>query len=325
MSSSSYNNIRDLESQQSSSASSWEQPIFTSSTNHTGRERNNNGLPKQLFHGLATLLIVSLCILLVELNSPGVATRLSHKMQGYWAWIPDDVKESKSLRENVPSPFVYSKGGKLAAFAPTSEPTVLTHMDFMSSPTSEPTEFKDIVSSFILVAPTSEPTEIRDAAEHDFVVKNSLEAIVPTSEPTVFAQSIESSPSSQPSSHSSDASIVSAIPTMEPTIFAGVPPPLDNGPESTSEPTFEPTIFAGLPPPSDEPSIPVNGAPTSEPTIFYNSNTSPGSGSSPTSEPTIFFASGPVLNTFSPSQVNSFAPTSDPTTFPTPEPTISVV
>ena len=89
--------------------------------------------PKQVFHGLAGLLVFTLCILLVELNSPGVATRIGNNLFGSKASLT-----MKSSRQNyyspVPSPFIAPKSARvsmasLQEIAPTSEPTVVTSMD----------------------------------------------------------------------------------------------------------------------------------------------------------------------------------------------------
>ena len=91
--------------------------------------------PKQLFHGLAGLLVCTLCILLVELNSPGVATRVGNKLFGSKASLTMNTRSShRNYYSPVPSPFLAPKSARasildLQEIAPTSEPTVVTSMD----------------------------------------------------------------------------------------------------------------------------------------------------------------------------------------------------
>ena len=99
----------------------------------SGRGSTAMVFPKQVFHGLAGLLVFTLCILLVELNSPGVATRIGNNLFGSKASLT-----MKTSRQNyyspVPSPFIAPKSARvsmasLQEIAPTSEPTVVTSMD----------------------------------------------------------------------------------------------------------------------------------------------------------------------------------------------------
>jgi hypothetical protein len=304
-----------------------------------------------LFQGLATLLILSLCVLLLELNSPGIAQKVGKSMHSYWAWIPDDASDNNksNLRANVPAPFVYAAhDSRFVAFVPTSEPTILTELEgTLNAPTSEPTEFKDVQGSWgIFSAPTSEPTEVRDLEAGDLPSPPAmhLDELSPTSEPTIFDR---------------DALEGGGQPTNEPTVFAGVPedntnapPPAETEPTQPSQPTepsqptvpdiantptSEPTIFTQVPPPEPEPEEPVVVAsPTSEPTTIGEVQPYIPSGPTPTSEPTMFGEIIPPepqpepepepINTFSPTSQDfvSYGPTSDPTTFPTPIPTLAV-
>ena len=68
--------------------------------------------PKQVFHGLASLLIISLCALLVELNSPGIASRITNRLN-FWknpqATVSINTKTASNYYHPVPSPFVAPK------------------------------------------------------------------------------------------------------------------------------------------------------------------------------------------------------------------------
>ena len=90
--------------------------------------------PKQLFHGLAGLLVFTLCILLVELNSPGVARHVVNKLFGSKASLNVNTRSThRNYYSPVPSPFLAPKSARasfvdLQAVSPTSEPTILTSM-----------------------------------------------------------------------------------------------------------------------------------------------------------------------------------------------------
>lgn len=338
MSTSQYAFADDVESQSpsssssSSSSSSWETP-FTSSSIEEKRKEQKSRIPSQLFHGLATLLIVSLCILLVELQSPGIASKVSKRLHTYWAWVPD--KESTDMRtSSVPAPFVYSHDSKYVAFVPTSEPTIVSDLEHsFVAPTSEPTEFRDRMGRFMVNGPTSEPTEYRESEPGELPPPPA--GTIPTSEPTIFDR---------------DALEDGAQPTNEPTVFAGTPetndaPPPAEEPEApdndtasqpispavANTPTSEPTVFTEhiKQPPTSSGTV---HSPTSEPTMIGEVRPYQPAEPSPTSEPTTIGEENPYqpaepteipLNTFSPTSKDfvSYAPTSDPTTFPTPTPT----
>jgi len=176
--------------------------------------------PKQIFHGLAALLIVSLCLLLVELNSPGIASRMSGSFFGN---KPATVAiNSKSYYSPVPAPFLTPKLSKFIEIVPTSEPTVLTQMLFdVNSPTSEPTEYKDRMGRFMVDAPTNEPTEYRE--RYESMALQNLEDGTPTEEPTVFSKDTFQSaggPTNEPTVFSKDTFQNAGEPTNEPTVFS---------------------------------------------------------------------------------------------------------
>ena len=126
-------------------------PSSSSSPYSNRRQQQNNGnldsssvgdsnitpivFPKQLFHGLAGLLVCTLCVLLVELNSPGVATRVGNRLFGSRASLTMNKRSShRNYYSPVPSPFLAPKSARasmvdLQEIAPTSEPTVVTSMD----------------------------------------------------------------------------------------------------------------------------------------------------------------------------------------------------
>lgn len=286
--------------------------------------------PKQVFHGLASLLIISLCALLVELNSPGIASRITNRLN-FWANPQTTVSintktAASSYYHPVPSPFVAPKATNFVEDAPTSEPTQLTLLDAkVSGPTSEPTEFKDRLGTFMLEkGPTSEPTEFRVQTE-DFLtpqsasqpgIGDSMADGGPTEEPTIFNVDIfpHSSEVAEPTNEPTKGAPPKAVAhTGEPTVFAGQvsgePTVFGNG--YTGEPTVygqsgeptvygqsgEPTVYGESGEPTvygqtGEPTLYGNGgagAHTSEPTIFIHDTLGSGDGSEPTNEPTVFF------------------------------------
>jgi len=340
------NVLEDLESQVPSSSSSWETPFTSSTVEEKKVESERKGsYTKRIFNGLATLLIASLFILLVELNSPGVATKLSSKLHTSWwgsFWGTTATASDSSLKgSTVPAPFVYSKATNLANFAPTSEPTVLTYLDAdsISLPTSEPTEYKDLQGPFSIFinSPTSEPTEIREQHELGELpplpegeeIQALAQNIVPTSEPTIFNESPleqRGQPTYEPTVFSQSPLEQGGQPTNEPTVFTkdsleNPPPP---APEPT-EPSVESPTEPSQPLPPSTPSQPTNPeepivVPTSEPTIFIPSELPPPPANpegpiepafSPTSEPTMISE----LHPYPPEPVqtptiNTFAPSS---------------
>ena len=252
-------------------------------------------LSKKVFHGLALLLMISLSLLLVELNSPGVASRVVGRL--FYDKPKALVLKTNENYSPVPAPFVTIKSTRFMEIVPTSEPTVYVEFDIYS-PTSEPTEFREKsrdIGQRYKVQPTSEPT-IFDKPSGSY----------PTYEPTVYSSGIINVPTSEPSARKKDIN----SPTSEPTPFKDI---INSGSVPTPRPSFqnininsptsEPTIFFS-------PIINSVTVPTSEPTIFIPKIIP---APSPTSEPTIYFNSNQ-------NSINSFQPTSDPTTYPTPEP-----
>lgn len=271
-------------------------------------------LTKKVFYGLAGLLVVTLCFLLVELNSPGVASRVA---SGIFSGSKVSTLSINNRGHNyyspVPSPFLSPKQSKAqhsfgamkmdVASGPTSEPTVLTghQMHFQADgPTSEPTEYKHHVFTHLQAdsVPTSEPTEFREKEEAS--LRMNLEAHAPTHEPTIFdivGFPHEHEPTNEPTRftmHEGDGEEsreeANAEPTYEPTIFG----------ESSGEPTIfgqsgEPTVYGQSGEPtvygqSGEPSVyGQSGEPTTygqsgEPTVF-----DPSIHGQRTLEPTIFY------------------------------------
>ena len=267
---------------------------------------------RQLMHILSAMLMISLCALVVELESPGVMTRVGRKVQVYLANSRRNYKSdmaSDALKNHansyyapVPAPFLAPRVSKFVDFVPTSEPTIVRDSSgAFFSPTSEPTEYSDRSSIF---SPTSEPTEYRGSTDEDYKFMASSLAASPssatTSEPTMFnAGSASEVPTSEPTIFAGDfPQVQDNIPTSEPTLFARDIPEV----QQENKPTSEPTILAG-----DIPEVQAN-PPTSEPTIFTGdipevpestavpTITSTGTSSendspdvnTPTSEPTIF-------------------------------------
>ena len=295
---------------------------------------------RQLMHILSAMLMISLCGLVVELESPGVLARASRKMQTYFASSRGNYKSdmaSDALKIHVdsyyapvPAPFLVPRVSRFVEVVPTSEPTIhRDSSDAFFSPTSEPTEYRD---SSTIFSPTSEPTEYRDFTYGDYGVVTSSSAgamsagstsKVPTSEPTNFAGDIPQ--------------VEKNLPTSEPTIFTGDIPEIQQG----NIPTSEPTIFAGEIPevkgnfPSSEPTIyvaeiPDVHIPTSEPTVFTGEIPDvPESTAIPTTTTTSTSSSTATgensqnvpAGTSTPSDIIVEGPTSDPTQFPTPTPT----
>lgn len=240
---------------------------------------------RQLMHVLSAMLMISLCALVVELESPGVMARVGRKMQSYLSnsrgnYKSDMASDALKIHTNsyyapVPAPFLAPRVSKFVEVVPTSEPTILRDSsEVFFAPTSEPTEYRDRSAIF---SPTSEPTEYRDSADGDYGFVVSSSAGFPSSEPTVF-----------------NAGSTSNLPTSEPTIFAGDIPQVQE-----NVPTSEPTIFSG-----DIPEVGQRNAPTSKPTAF-SADIPEVQGNTPTSEPTIFTGDIPDVN----------SPTSEPTIF----------
>lgn len=314
-----------IKSQNSNTKQTGNPSIVDTNRKNDGRNGGNLISSKQIFNGLACLLVASLCLLLVELRQPGVAHRAAKSIYNKLFYS----SSSSSISTNaghyphgnyspVPAPFLTPP--RLAADgdynAPTSEPTILIghlrgadpHME--NSPTSEPTEYRDVQELGVVYDhPTMEPTLFNERLpgvnDHD-----------PTSEPTIFFSS--TGEGGEPSSSSSSSE---NVPTVEPTIFGQSNEPTIFGMSSeptvfgqqSNEPTMfdlsgEPTVF-GL---TGEPTSFTNGI-SAEPTVFGDhvnidapTNGNTGEHSTPTTEPTVFGAHDiPRVNT----------PTAEPTTF----------
>lgn len=354
---------------------SWDTlPLTRNNDNYRGAGNGKNTssstnavvFPRQLFHGLAVLLVLSLGVLLVELRSPGIAQRTVRSFYGRQQQASVAVN-SKSYYSPVPAPFLANKQARFAALVvPTSEPTIMTDMDSYTAyaatnataPTSEPTEYKDRMGSFMVNEPTSEPTEYREKTE-----AMKLDASHPTHEPTLFdADKIPKvrEPTSEPTiffrehRHTSEPTVFTQ--SGEPTVFGQTGEPTVYG--QSGEPTVygqsgEPTVYGQ----SGEPTVyGQSGEPTvygqsGEPTIYRQYSQEPtifGQDSldgrhAPTSEPTVFFqehhhhhhhvetdeptpepSQPPNIRTWGPTSLYSVEPTSDPTIFPTPEPTAAI-
>jgi len=307
---------------------SWDTPNMRPSMESSGSSKPII-FPKQIFHGLASLLIISLCALLVELNSPGIASRISNRMGTlFWrdAQISSVAINNKqahtvsSYYHPVPSPFISPKATSLVEKVPTSEPTHLTALYAAEGPTSEPTEFKDKLGSFLLNdkldVPTSEPTEFR-IKEEAFGVKtpgSDADESIPTDEPTIFNHVIQ-----EPKTHHKE-------PTSEPTTFTQEKKKTEGDllRDPTAEPTHgvqtrEPTTFTGQ---TGEPTV---YGQTGEPTVYGQSGEPTVYGQS--GEPTVYGQSGEPtvfgkLNTAEPTifmhdtlRDHDTAPTGEPTVF----------
>lgn len=186
--------------------------------------------PKRLFHGLAAMLVVSLCLLLVELKTPGIVNRYARsfytRSNAASMAISNNGGSANSHYSPVPAPFLAHKQARFVEIAPTSEPTIMNSAEFDAlAPTSEPTEYKDRMGSFMVHdGPTSEPTEYRASGE---TMKLADVDGSPTHEPTIF-----------------DADNIPAVgePTNEPTLFhSGKIPEVDDhgGDDIESRPTCE--------------------------------------------------------------------------------------
>lgn len=113
----------------------------------SSQQRPRRGfVTKHVFQSLAALLIVSLCVLLAELQSPGVMNHVGRSMRTYWQWKPDKEPtiaiKSKSYYSPVPAPFLSPKSSNFMERVPSSESTMITSREFFD----------------VVVAPTSEPT-----------------------------------------------------------------------------------------------------------------------------------------------------------------------
>ena len=307
---------------------------------------NKRIVPRQVFHTIATLLIISMVMLLVELRTPGFAIRLGEKLSTLWEKnrITSNMA-SKRTNTNMRGGHDSPDFGLLDAVmnTPTSEPTQLIGSYKWGSalgrtvPTSEPTEYRTFGD--VIVAPTSEPTEfIRDEEDADNLPPPPALAVengTPTLEPTMF-----DSGSAEPTMFNAN----SAEPTMfnansaEPTMFNAntiEPTQFFNSEEEGSQET-EGGAGESSSDNTDSNDRGIKGenvTPTSEPTVFNNVNMPPSvsgpeggnSEAKPTSEPTIFY-------TERKSPGDQVIPTSEPTIFnadipevagqPTSEPTI---
>lgn len=295
----------------------WEIPLIRSdnpvdtygvSNNLSGNSRGSNRRPtknnsalvssKQVFNGLACLLVASLCFLLLELRQPGVAHRTAKRMYNnmFLSAAPISLHETPVISSNyspVPAPFLKAPKAQFVSgeyVSPTSEPTVLIGHLRGIRPTSEPTEFSDVVIEHV---PTSEPTEYRDLEERyqSLVTSDSH----PTHEPTIFDAN-----SRLPGQHG---------PTSEPTIFFVTSPS-----EHNNVPTYEPTIFGQTFEPTafGQSGEPTTFGQTAEPTIFGQ-----------TGEPTIFGQTGEPTIFGGSSGPTVFGQSGEPTVFGlTGEPTI---
>jgi hypothetical protein len=126
--------------------SSWDSLGHGTLPTSRSSQRRRGGVTGHIFQGLATLLIVSLCILLVELQTPGILNHVGHKLSTYWQWIPDSKVDkdstiaisSKSYYAPVPAPFLSNRLG-----VPSQEATTIIgtkeFLEILPAPTSEPT------------------------------------------------------------------------------------------------------------------------------------------------------------------------------------------
>ena len=130
----------------------WEIPLIRSdnpvdtygvSNNLSGNSRGSDRRPtknnsalvssKQVFNGLACLLVASLCFLLLELRQPGVAHRTAKRMYNnmFLSAAPISLHETPDISSNyspVPAPFLKAPKAQFVSgeyVSPTSEPTVL--------------------------------------------------------------------------------------------------------------------------------------------------------------------------------------------------------
>jgi len=337
--------------------------------NGAGHDRSQNSgnmlvFPRQVFHGLAVMLVVSLGLLLIELRSPGIAQRTVRSLYGRHQQASVAVN-NKNYYSPVPAPFLANKQARFAAVvAPTSEPTVMTgELAFdATAPTSEPTEFKDRMGSFVVTEPTSEPTEFRESKE---ALSMKLDASHPTHEPTLFdADKIPKvgEPTSEPTiffkehHHTSEPTTFqgqSGEPTIfgqtsEPTVFGQTGEPTVYGQSGeptvygqTGEPTVygqsgEPTVYGQ----SGEPTVygqslepTIFGMHTAEPTVFMHDTLN--GDKEPTGEPTVFFqehhethhhhhveTDEPTPEPSQPPHLNTWGPTTLYSVAPTSDPTI---
>jgi len=188
----------------------------------TNRRPAPSVFPKTILNGLAALLVISLCIVLVELNNPGTASMVAGKVFGSNSQTKVGIKQA--VVSPVPAPFVAPKISapsrvEMAGLTePTSEPSVFP----TPVPTSEPTAFSE--KTGFSAYPTSEPTQFPSLYIKGHHKKGSAP---PTSEPSTFP---------------------TPVPTSEPTLFGGQPtivPPAPAAPSvsETFTPTSDPTTF----------------------------------------------------------------------------------
>jgi len=208
------------------------------------RQPTPSSFPKTILNGLAGLLVVSLCILLVELNNPGTASMVAGKVFGNQKSESQVGIIKSQMGGAVPAPFVVvapqaKRMGGTGLNEPTSEPTVFLGRMSFSGPTNEPTVFlpadKNNLMAAQLSGPTSEPTIFPSVL---FVP--TVGTVPPTAEPTTFSG--PGGPTSEPTTFQGPL-----FPTSEPTTFNA---PVQ-APAETFTPTSDPTTF-----------------PTANPTIF---------------------------------------------------------
>ena len=267
--------------------------------------------PRQVFHGLATLLLVSMCLLLVELNSPGVASRISGALFHH---SPATVAiSSKGYYSPVPAPFLTPKASRSVEMTPEAEVShTYSREDFMkldvAAPSSEPTHYEDRMGRFMVIEPTSEPTEHRERSESSMKLNVHASALQandgPTEEPTIFEKDTfqnAGEPTNEPTIFLKDTLQNAGEPTNEPTVF------LKDTLQNAGGPTNEPTIFM-------KDTFQNAGEPTNEPTIFAK-DTFQDAGE-PTYEPTVFTLTGDNGQPGEDKYAEAHQPTNEPTKKP---------
>ncbi len=292
-------------------------------------KENKRVVPRQVFHMVASLLIISMVMLLVELRTPGFAVHMGQKLSTLWGKnrIASNMT-GKGTKSNMRGGHIPPDFELLDAIigVPTSEPTQLigsykwANAGGRTAPTSEPTEYRTFGD--VIVAPTSEPTEfIRDEEDPNNLPPPPALAVengTPTPEPTMF-----DSGSAEPTMFNAN----SAEPTMfnansaEPTIFNAnsAEPTMFNA--NSAEPTMfhantvEPTQFFNS---EEEGSQETEGG-EERSTDHTNSNdegTHSGNGVTPTSEPTVFNnVNMPPVSSGTEGGNHEAIPTSEPTIF----------
>ena len=181
----------------------WDTPIRNNSYNSIPPQQKRAGslqgpkrvVPRQVFHIIATLLIVSMVMLLVELRTPGFSVHMGKNLSTLWG-------RNRIISNTIaPSATTNMRGGH---FPPNFE--LLDSI--IAEPTSEPTQ---LIGSYKWAAgaPTSEPTEYRTSQNFGNVI------VAPTSEPTEYIRDDED-PINLPPPH---ALAAGNTPTLEPTMF----------------------------------------------------------------------------------------------------------